>query len=349
MGNRWLKHDFYAASTPKISKLTIKYGAQGYGIYWITREWMAQNDGFLDLADVCSIADKAKCSEEATLEVIRHLIDARIIEPLDQKNLTRLAKNKAINTPSTPVDIYFSEDIIDEITKMAHLSRVRKVAAQQRGKTKDLTNAEQLLSISLTNAEQLPLILSSSLDLDLKDLTSSILDPSEQREEGSLRGDSLVPAIVPPKTPGKPKREKAPVWNGCEWFRMTEAQLTLAQDHYRLKGWSLDLIPKVIAQVDLWLKTDTPKAIQARSQQSHALRLYATWAVEAALRSDQTDKVAQRASQGPRIGDEMRDQIGFLPSAKERERIKQEIDRQEFLKETTLNLEVIGDAKRRNH
>ena len=40
---KWFKHDSDANQDAKLKKLRLKYGAQGYGIYWYCLELIARN------------------------------------------------------------------------------------------------------------------------------------------------------------------------------------------------------------------------------------------------------------------------------------------------------------------
>jgi hypothetical protein len=40
---KWFKHDSDASNDAKLKKLRLKYGAQGYGIYWYCLELIARN------------------------------------------------------------------------------------------------------------------------------------------------------------------------------------------------------------------------------------------------------------------------------------------------------------------
>lgn len=47
--NHYFSHDCNARSDEKIIKLRAKYGAEGYGLYWMIAELLYQSDGYLDI------------------------------------------------------------------------------------------------------------------------------------------------------------------------------------------------------------------------------------------------------------------------------------------------------------
>lgn len=127
-------------------------------------------------------------------------------------------------------------------------------------------------------------------------------------------------------------KSPSPIVDGCVYFRMSDSEKTNVQNQYKLKGLPLELLPDVIAEVDRWLQTDSPKPTKARASKSHALRCYDAWAIDNALKARQNGKKASSIVNGPtNIGETLKDKFGFLPSADERARLLDQEARRRFL------------------
>ena len=82
---RWFKHDSDAGNDAKLRKLRIKYGAQGYGIYWYCLELIARNVEKHNLTfelehDAELIADDFKLSTELVQEMMVYMVNLGLFE-----------------------------------------------------------------------------------------------------------------------------------------------------------------------------------------------------------------------------------------------------------------------------
>ena len=82
---QWFKHDADASNDAKLRKLRIKYGAQGYGIYWYCLELIARNVEKHNLTfelehDAELIADDFKLSTELVQHIMTFMVDIELFE-----------------------------------------------------------------------------------------------------------------------------------------------------------------------------------------------------------------------------------------------------------------------------
>jgi len=82
---KWFKHDSDAGSDAKLRKLRMKYGAQGYGIYWYCLELIARNVDKNNLTfelehDADLIADDFKLSAELVQEMMVYMSNLGLFE-----------------------------------------------------------------------------------------------------------------------------------------------------------------------------------------------------------------------------------------------------------------------------
>jgi len=82
---KWFKHDSDAGNDAKLRKLRIKYGAQGYGIYWYCLELIARNVEKHNLTfelehDAELIADDFKLSGEFVQEMMTYMVNLGLFE-----------------------------------------------------------------------------------------------------------------------------------------------------------------------------------------------------------------------------------------------------------------------------
>jgi hypothetical protein len=82
---KWFKHDSDASNDAKLKKLRLKYGAQGYGIYWYCLELIARNVEKHNLTfelehDAELIADDFKLSTELTQHIMTFMVEIGLFE-----------------------------------------------------------------------------------------------------------------------------------------------------------------------------------------------------------------------------------------------------------------------------
>jgi len=82
---KWFKHDSDASNDAKLKKLRLKYGAQGYGIYWYCLELIARNVEKHNLTfelehDAELIADDFKLSTELVQHIMTFMVEIGLFE-----------------------------------------------------------------------------------------------------------------------------------------------------------------------------------------------------------------------------------------------------------------------------
>jgi len=84
----WFKHDSDASNDAKLRKLRIKYGAQGYGIFWYCLELIARNVDKNNLTfelehDAELIAEDFRLSSELVQEMMTYMVNLGLFENTD--------------------------------------------------------------------------------------------------------------------------------------------------------------------------------------------------------------------------------------------------------------------------
>lgn len=82
---KWFKHDSDAGNDAKLRKLRMKYGAQGYGIYWYCLELIARNVEKHNLTfelehDADLIAEDFRLSSELVQEMMTYMVNLGLFE-----------------------------------------------------------------------------------------------------------------------------------------------------------------------------------------------------------------------------------------------------------------------------
>lgn len=82
---KWFKHDSDACQDAKLRKVRMKYGAQGYGIYWYCLELVARNVEGHNLTfelehDAELIAEDFKISSELVQEMMKYMVELGLFE-----------------------------------------------------------------------------------------------------------------------------------------------------------------------------------------------------------------------------------------------------------------------------
>ena len=85
---KWFKHDADASSDAKLKKLRLKYGAQGYGIYWYCIEQIARNVDLHNLTfelehDAELIANDFNLSEDLVTHIMNYMVKIGLFENVD--------------------------------------------------------------------------------------------------------------------------------------------------------------------------------------------------------------------------------------------------------------------------
>ena len=82
---KWFKHDSDASNDAKLKKLRLKYGAQGYGIYWYCLELISRNVDKHNLTfelehDAELIADDFKLSSDLVQHIMTYMVELELFE-----------------------------------------------------------------------------------------------------------------------------------------------------------------------------------------------------------------------------------------------------------------------------
>ena len=82
---KWFKHDSDSSNDAKLKKLRLKYGAQGYGIYWYCLELIARNVEKHNLTfelehDAELIADDFKLSSDLVQHIMTYMVELGLFE-----------------------------------------------------------------------------------------------------------------------------------------------------------------------------------------------------------------------------------------------------------------------------
>jgi hypothetical protein len=85
---KWFKHDSDASNDAKLKKLRLKYGAQGYGIYWYCLELIARNVEKHNLTfelehDAELIADDFKLSSDLVQHIMNYMVELELFENIN--------------------------------------------------------------------------------------------------------------------------------------------------------------------------------------------------------------------------------------------------------------------------
>ena len=87
---KWFKHDSNASSDAKLKKVQMKYGLQGYGLYWKCLEMIAanvekHNFTFQLEHDAELIAHETGINVELVNEMMSFMVDLKLFECIDNK------------------------------------------------------------------------------------------------------------------------------------------------------------------------------------------------------------------------------------------------------------------------
>ena len=155
----------------------------------------------------------------------------------------------------------------------------------------------------------------------------------KSKRESKSRGNPPLFAETQELFGGKPPDNSeasegpSPVYDGCVYFRISDRELTLAEEWYRRELKPPELLRFAILQADLWLQKDTAGAIKARKAASHKPYLYDTWTlVKAAEAMEQAKSGRTIGSNGHRKMSNQEKNEQFLKDARERLKQQEEHD-----------------------
>lgn len=145
---KWFKHDADASNDAKLKKLRLKYGAQGYGIYWYCLELIARNVEKHNLTfelehDAELIADDFKLSADLVQHIMTFMIDLGLFENTDgiitclkMANRTDEYTQQLMRSiKSTPDNIPIISKIVPIISEVIEEKRVEEKRVKSLGAT----------------------------------------------------------------------------------------------------------------------------------------------------------------------------------------------------------------------
>ncbi len=100
MKSLYFSHDYNANSDPKILKLLVKYGYEGYGIYWRILEYLYSQDGYLE--DYNDVITMLFPSYNNVITILEYMINLQLFE-IDEKY--RLYSKRLLDT----INLQFSK------------------------------------------------------------------------------------------------------------------------------------------------------------------------------------------------------------------------------------------------
>jgi hypothetical protein len=153
---KWFKHDSDASNDSKLKKLRLKYGAQGYGIYWYCLELIARNVEKHNLTfelehDAELIADDFKLSSD----LVQHIIKMATRTDEYTQQLIRSNKNSPDTLPRMSLDttdkvrgIRREENRTEEIrTEVGEVSKVIEYEIPEPPPPTEFTYSSQKFSM----------------------------------------------------------------------------------------------------------------------------------------------------------------------------------------------------------
>jgi hypothetical protein len=110
MNLKWFKHESTASTGPKLQKVLMKYGAQGYGLYWYCLELIAapidKNNITFELEHDCEIlAYNLKIDSMLVEEIMTYMISLKLFELEESTNkitclrLAKMLENSIVKNP----------------------------------------------------------------------------------------------------------------------------------------------------------------------------------------------------------------------------------------------------------
>jgi uncharacterized protein YdaU (DUF1376 family) len=211
--------------------------------------------------------------------------------------------------PFTLADKQISHERLDELLINSIENRVKssekgKKGAQARwqGHSSGITQAMPSTMPGDSSSS-----LSSSTDLDTKDLVLTAVPQDPPPKEK-----------INEKESGKELVEFAPLYPGCEYFRITEHEKELVKANWTEKGWDLRMLRDTVFIIEQWLASDTTEAKKARKIPTHYRRLRDHRFLKTALEARKTG--AQ--SNGPQnMGQAFEEHFGHKPTFKQIDKI----------------------------
>ena len=153
---RWFKHDSDAGNDAKLRKLRLKYGAQGYGIYWYCLELIARNVDKYNLTfqlehDADLIADDFKLSGEFVQEMMTYMVNLCLFENI-QGVITCLKMSNRTDeyTQQLMRELKYSHDKLPRTSEsVPRISEVREEKRREEN-NKNITPLKMLMAMNVS-------------------------------------------------------------------------------------------------------------------------------------------------------------------------------------------------------
>lgn len=126
---KWFKHESNAHNDAKLGKLRIRYGAEGYGIYWYCLELIAGSVSNHNLTfelehDAEIISKDFDLHEDHVAEMMRYMCDLGLFEVGDGGMITCLKMALRLDQSATSIPVF--RKAISDLKKSDHLRSIKK-------------------------------------------------------------------------------------------------------------------------------------------------------------------------------------------------------------------------------
>ena len=134
---KWFKHDANASRDAKLKKLVIRYGMEGYGLYWYCLELIAdkvdRHSLTFDLEhDADIIAHDTRLHPDQVEEMMRYMVDLALFENNDGViTCFKLAKRLEENLSKSP-EFKLIKDSIKELIPVSNRLNTGEIPVSQR-------------------------------------------------------------------------------------------------------------------------------------------------------------------------------------------------------------------------
>lgn len=206
----YFNHDYNARNDPKMVNLRMKYGWEGYGIFWALLEIMREENAMLRLSDCNAFAFQLHIPSDKMQEYLRYFIELKL---LVQDN-----------------DFLYSVRLLEDFRHMKEKSKKARDSARARWKSGNDANAMQTHSEG--NAKE------ESIGEDSREENIIVDD--------SIGDNSITKSPPPPKQKKEIKRNQ--LFKDCEFFRKENFKAAMADSDYQyadldyyheaVKNWS---------------------------------------------------------------------------------------------------------------
>lgn len=151
---KWFKHDSDASNDSKLKKLRMKYGAQGYGIYWYCLELIARNVEKHNLTfelehDAEIIADDFKLSSDLVQHIMTFMVDIGLFE--NTNNVITCLKMATRTDEYTQKLIQYSKKCPDNIKTLSGYNPKKSVLIEEKRREEKIKTYAPPIGADLLN------------------------------------------------------------------------------------------------------------------------------------------------------------------------------------------------------